>query len=687
MKKLKIILLFSFLFLIYLSYKVQIKYKIPSSNYLEGIVQDFKIDGDKLTFDIKSKKRVIASYYIKTEDEKNKLSYSIKIGYKVKLKGKYKEVSNNTNFNLFNYRKYLLSKKIYYTFDIEEVIYINKMSSFIFNIKNKIINRINKSSNKTYLKLFIIGENNLDEMVRESYKINGISHLFALSGMHITLFTSILLFLLSLINKNEKISFFIVSIILLVYIIIVNYIPSVIRAALFFIIINIKKIFKLKVSSFDLIILLLFMLLIYNPFYIYNTGFLYSFVISISLIYFNELLSSNNYIKKLFKTSLISFLISIPITINNNFELNLLIPLLNLLFVPFVSLVVFPLNLLNFFILKLDIINGFVITILENLSNIFFNLNIFSLTVPKISIYFLLLYYIIIIFIIKRLSIKSIMVLIIILLIHSNIKYFNKIPAITMIDVGQGDSILIEFAHNKNVLIDTGGKMKYKSFKWKTRSKEYSIAKDTIVPLLKSYGIKELSAIILSHGDFDHMGEAFNLINNFKVDKVIFNCGPYNNLEEELIKVLDKKNIKYYSCIKALNIDKNKLYFLRTRKYDNENDNSSVIYTELNGYKFMFMGDASIFTEKEILDRYNLPNIDVLKVGHHGSRTSSSAEFINVINPKYSVISVGKNNRYGHPNKEVLENLSNSKIYRTDKQGSIMFKIKNNKIDMETCAP
>ena len=183
------------------------------------------------------------------------------------------------------------------------------------------------------------------------------------------------------------------------------------------------------------------------------------------------------------------------------------------------------------------------------------------------------------------------------------------------------------------------------------------------------------------------MGEAINLVNNFKVEKVIFNCGPYNNLEKDLIKVLDKKKIKYYSCIKELNIDKNKLYFLQTKEYDNENDNSNVIYTELDGYKFMFMGDASSTTEKEILKKYDLPDIDVLKVGHHGSKTSSGKDFIDEINPRYSVISVGKNNRYGHPNKEVLNNLENSKIYRTDQDGSIMFKIKNNKLKIETCSP
>ena len=99
------------------------------------------------------------------------------------------------------------------------------------------------------------------------------------------------------------------------------------------------------------------------------------------------------------------------------------------------------------------------------------------------------------------------------------------------------------------------------------------------------------------------------------------------------------------------------------------------------------MGDAGIEKEKDILNKYNINDIDVLKVGHHGSKTSSSDTFINETNPKYSIISVGKNNRYGHPNKEVLENLNNSKIYRTDEDGSIMFKIKNNKLKIVTCSP
>ena len=145
-----------------------------------------------------------------------------------------------------------------------------------------------------------------------------------------------------------------------------------------------------------------------------------------------------------------------------------------------------------------------------------------------------------------------------------------------------------------------------------------------IIPYLKARGINKIDYLIITHGDYDHIGDAINIVNNLKIKNVIFNCGDFNKLENELIKVLNNKKIKYYSCIKELYIGSNKLYFLQTKEYDNENDNSNVIYTELNGYKFMFMGDAGVTTEKEIMSIYNLPNIDVLKVGHHGSKTSSS---------------------------------------------------------------
>ena len=180
------------------------------------------------------------------------------------------------------------------------------------------------------------------------------------------------------------------------------------------------------------------------------------------------------------------------------------------------------------------------------------------------------------------------------------------------------------------------------------------------------------------HGDNDHIGESIDIVNNFRIGKVILNCGPFNNLEKKLIKVLDKNNIEYTSCINNIDLGNNKMYFLNTRIYNNENDNSQVSYIKINDYKFMLMGGASSITEYNILNKYNIGQIDFLKVGHHGSDASSSKNFINRIKPKYSLISVGKNNKYDHPKQIVLNTLKNTKIYRTDLDGSIEIRLNNN---------
>ena len=295
-------------------------------------------------------------------------------------------------------------------------------------------------------------------------------------------------------------------------------------------------------------------------------------------------------------------------------------------------------------------------------------------TFSKLPIFLIVIYYIILL----NYNTRNLILILITLFYFYNYYVFN--PIIYFIDVGQGDSTLIRI-NNKNILIDTGGKTTYEKEKWQQRRNEYSLIKNSI-SFFKSIGVKKIDYLILTHGDYDHMGETLNLVSSFKVDNVIFNCGEINDLEKELINKIDN----YNTCIKELNIDNNKFMFLQTREYDNENDNSNVIYTELNNYRFLFMGDAGIGKEKDILKKYDISDIDVLKVGHHGSKTSSSKSFINIIKPKYSVISVGKNNKYGHPNREVLNNLKESKIYRTDQDGSIMFKIKNDKLKIETCS-
>lgn len=159
------------------------------------------------------------------------------------------------------------------------------------------------------------------------------------------------------------------------------------------------------------------------------------------------------------------------------------------------------------------------------------------------------------------------------------------------------------------------------------------------------------------HGNYDHIGNAFYLIDNIKINKIIFNNNDFNELETSLIEKLKKKRIAYSKGMDStFEMIYGTWYFLDTINYDNENDNSLVTYLKYYDYTFLFMGDASSMVESNIIKKYQLSKIDFLKVGHHGSKTSSSKEFINYTKPGYALISVGRKNKYGHPNKEIFEN-------------------------------
>ena len=655
-------LIYSFIFINFIIVKSEYK---DSDKNLYGTVIDYKKSKDKTTIWVKGKEKVFVNYYS---------DINVSYGDYIYVYGVFKKPKENGNFNLFNYKRYLLSNKINYVVTASKITIIKKNDNVFYTLKNNLLKRIESANrSKGYILAFLYADKSLIEKdIYTKYQKISVSHLFAVSGMHVSLISIVLLKLLNKIKERKR--YIIVSIFLSIYLFLTNFTISMVRATFQFILFFINKSFKLNIDNSNLVLFLFSILVIINPYNIYNIGFLFSFIISFTLIRCSKLIKGKFIIKSL-KISLISFFSSMPVLINNFFEVNFLGIILNIIYIPFVSYILFPLSLVTVLFPSLDNILYMFISYFEKITDFFSNIKFLSFSICKMNIFLIIIYYIIFIYILKRkkkLIYKIIIVIISLIFLINNGRIVNN--EVSILDVGQGDSSLIRLK-NKNILIDTGGNI------------NYDISKNILIPYFKSVGIKKIDYLVLTHGDYDHMGEAINLVENFKVEKVIFNCGLYNDLENELIEVLDKKKIKYYSCIKELNIDNNKIHFLQTKEYDNENENSNVIYTELNGYKFMFMGDAGVEKEKDILEKYNVSKIDVLKIGHHGSKTSSDKSFIDEMNPKYSVISVGKNNRYGHPNKEVLNNLEDSKIYRTDKQGSIMFKIKNNKLKIETCRP
>lgn len=652
------------------------KYK-ETENTFQGTITEYFIDGDSCSFVLKGREKLKVFYILKSKEEKEQIEQNIGYGKEVLVTGMLETPKENTIPNTFNYKEYLYDNHIFYILKAKTIT-IGDSTNLFYAIKNKIRKYLITLPRSEYFLAFLLGDTKGYDLTE--VRSNGISHLFAVSGMHLAFFT----FLLHHIMKKKKYSEVFISFFLIFYAFLVGFTPSVLRVVLFYLLTQLNKLGGNVFSQKKLFFLTCFILLLYDPFFLKNLGFQYSFCIRFFLFYLKE---EKNYFLNLFKVSSLAFLASLPLTAMNFYEINVLGIFLNLLFVPFVSLLFYPLCFVVIIIPSFTFLFAFLAQIFEVLNGFFGTISWFKIVIPKTSILCWILYYLLLLHYLRNSRTKTIFFLIILVV---SIRLFPKINPSTYVyflDVGQGDSALLVSPYQKGVvLIDTGGKVSFPKEEWQVRKKT-SKDSETIITFMHSLGIASLDDLILTHGDYDHMGEAVNLVTDFKVKKVIFNCGSSNDLEQELISVLEKKDIDYSSCVNELNVGSNELYFLNTREYDNENDNSCVIYTELNHYKFLLMGDASTLTEKEILMKYNLTNIDVLKVGHHGSKTSSSKEFIATINPKYSLISVGKNNRYGHPNKEVLENLAHSTIYRTDVNGSVEIKSTKNGYKIRTYNP
>lgn len=625
-------------------YPFKSKYTKDDKEFI-GIVTKYEVKEDKITIEIKAKEKLLITYKYQ-DKEFNNLSY----GDKIKVKGTLITPSKNTNQNTFNYQKYLYYKKIYYLVEATSINKIANNHNYLYTIKNTLYQKINKLKSSNYIKTLLFCDNTLSKEIKESYRINGISHLFSVSGMHINFFVSIIYLYLNKITYNKRIKYLITNIFIITYLILFPS-SSLLRSAVMSFLYSINYLLKLKIKKIDILLLTLGVSLLINPFIIYDLGYIYSYTITFFLVLSSSTLKKKNKINKIIYISLLSFLVSIPITIYNSYEINIISILLNIILVPIISIIILPLTILTYIFPILDSILYLFTNTLETISLFISKINITKLIFPKPSLLIIALYYII--FLLSYQNKKYFYLNIILLIIIYISPYLNSNFEVVMFEVGEADCHLIKYPYNKNtILIDTG-------------KNEYKI-KNEVIPYLKSIGIKKIDYLIITHGDEDHIGGSITLINNFQVKNVILNKGTFTDLEKELIKNLNKKKIPYQININKINLSNHTIYLLNNTKYNNENDNSIITYFTYQKYKFLYMGDASINTEDNLLENYNLNNISILKVGHHGSNTSSSKDFISQINPSISLISVGENNIYHHPNKEVINNLSKSRIYRTD---------------------
>ena len=668
-------------------YRVNIKI---TSNYntkskkVVGIVSKIKIEGNLLSITLKDKNKeyINTNYYFKTKKEKEKYKDFFELGDKLEVKGQFKKIEKSTTKNIFDYELYARRKRYFYSVRVESIKYIDSNKNIIYKIKNKIYKYFSNFKNGKYLKLILLGDKTeVSKNIINSFRNNGISHLFAISGMHVSFIaTYIILFLTKLKIKEEK-RYFITTIILLLYLLLIGSTPSITRAFLFFTLLSINKVFYFHVDTVYILILAFIISLLINPFMLFEIGFQYSFLISFFLIESTSIINKfKNYFLSLLITSIISFTVSIPITLYNFYTINILSIFYNIFYIPYVTLILFPASIIVLIMPFLSFIYDILINILETTSIFLNNIDLGILIFGKINFCYYLLYVIISFLIIKRRKLIYLVILLVLLIFHYFYYDINSEDYITMLDIGQGDSFIFH-SRGKTLLIDTGGVPSYVDEKWKIKEKS-SLVENITIPYLKSRGIRKLDGLILTHGDYDHLGEAINLIDNFKIDKIYLNEGKKNYLERKISEKFKNTEICYQDM--SFYLGNFKFYSIGTDLGD-ENSSSIVLYVYYDDIKMLFTGDANFKSEDYLMKNYNLESVDILKLGHHGSKTSSSEEFLKILKPKIALVSAGRENKFKHPNIETIERLEklNVEIYSTKESGTITINFSTNNIIKE----
>lgn len=639
-------------------------------------------------------KSVIKTNYVNGKNLRTKILVYEKLqrGASYKIKGKFNSPLPAMNEGNFDYNKNYKAQGIYAIGKVKSFKKLSdpnkfyKLSNFFLDRAKKIYFENLEDRNGNLITSIVLADRTfIDQVDKDRFNTLGISHILAVSGLHIGVLAVFLEFIFKRMRISKRLTDIFVTSIILFYIVTIGIPISALRAFLFFILykgnIYLKKDLDVKKIYFLSLSIILFI----NPMAIYSISLILSYGAIFGLVFVYPALNSRLAGSGLVKKSIVgttSVIISLFPLINYYFDgFSILVYLSNLIIVPIYSVII-TLG----FVMGLGILPGIIGKILNVLMNatyglesIFASKGSFFLTLKVFKFEYIFIYYILLLLILYRHKLKEI--------IEPNIKLIEIFMAVFFIStylgilrdyntykechlyIDQGDCTLISF-RGKNFLIDTGG-ARY----------ENKIAEKFLFPTLKVRGISKIDGIFLSHFDEDHAGNLNKILKKYKVENIFINHLPENS--EILADAKKFSNIVMLKKADKLKIcDDTKVEVISdAENRQNENDNSMVLLVNHKGFKTLFTGDISADVEREIKNK-----IDILKVSHHGSETSTSYELLKNTEPRFAVISAGVNNSYGHPHKVTLQSLERHGIiyYMTSRDGEVDFKIYDDKLSVDT---
>ena len=647
-----------------------------------------------------------------------------------------------SNPDIFDYKAYLKANGIAgitLCWDAENINILSKenknLSRYFFYIirdtRKYILSNIDVNYDQQsapVFKAFLLGDAYyFTDSQNQDFINTGIMHIFAVSGLHVSLILSIFLIFFSILRIPRKTNYILCLIIIFIFTALTNFKPAINRTSIMCCCFLIAAISKYEVESITSLFFSALIILLFDPLAMDQISFQLSFIAAFSVIIIYPTLrdlflpkpddkkkKKKKFNEKTFLNKIsaytIDFLFQIiavnigllPIIIYSFGKFTLIGIVANFFLIPigFIVLATGLLSLLMSVILPyaayiIGSANTFFISIMLYLAKLFASVPFAFLPIKKIPLFMIGIYYLILfggIWITKpkdqiykiRQRINFILIMLILISMIVTFPLFNHTNedmSIFFLDVGQGDSIYIEFPDGKNMLIDAG------------RNAPTNCGKNIVAPFLRSRGRAVVNTVMASHSDSDHIGGIPYILENFIVETFLENG---DKSESEVYAVLD--NLLSNQSIDRITVERGdeikgiddvKGYILNPVNKDilknKSNDNSIILRLVYDEFSIILMGDLEKKKELELI-KAGLPlSSDVIKIAHHGSKSSNSERFIKIVNPKIAVISVGKNNPYGHPSSQVLETFKNNNtlIYRTDIHGAITISTDGEKISVK----
>ncbi len=574
-------------------------------------------------------------YYVYSEDN------DFEIGDYLVCEGSVQDLKITTYESRFDFKEYLANKgvdKELKTFEIDR-----KFHSFIRiqQFQRNFLSHFDENT-ASLISSFLFNEKDYSSSAINYANSIGVIYLLSMSGIYLHILFSILIYLFSL-KLSKKGSQILPFLVLLPFAFFSFTKIGTLRVYAMYLLKYLNEFhFKKKRSHIELVSFLALIFIIIDYHLVYQQAFYIGFLLSLLSPLFNNALKIFDKKKRKVAYFATIRLFMVPIQVSSGY-LNLLTSI--------IYFILFPINLFFLIISMFSIafpIYGFVNSVGSGLTWVLEKMDLINIKIPfgNWGGCFEFIFYLVFflgIFLLEKGRFKSFkhlsLILIFVLIVSIAPLQEPFMNSVSFINVGQGDSILIK-NRSHTVMIDTGG---YKSF---------DMATETLIPFLNKNKITHIDALITTHDDFDHSGAKDSLMQNFKVYNYI------NKPQQFPYKIGDitLENLNVFSG-------------------GDDNDKSLVLTMNFMNKNWLFMGDASTKVEKEIISKFSNLDCDVLKIGHHGSNTSTCEEFIKAVSPSEAIISVGAKNFYGHPSKEILEILTqnNIKIRRTDEEGTISY--------------